>query len=111
MVKDKLDDALFMLVDSWKQALTDTNKMVFKGDDASLTYLGNLMADGRFIAEADDDAEDARETGRKISQLIFATLISRLWRLRDRHPVFIDTGKPCNAKGVGTKDYVSPKDS
>src|SRR5207247_497883 len=62
-------------------------------------------------AEADDDAEDARETGRKISQLIFATLISRLWRLRDRHPVFIDTGKPCNAKGVGTKDYVSPKDS
>ena len=99
--------ALSDLVESWKDALTTANQLVFNGTDDSILYLGNLMVDGHFIGES---GEEARTTADEIKRLIFATLIPRLWRLRNRHPVFIDTGKPCEAKGVGTKDYVQAKD-
>lgn len=79
---------------------------MFKGDEASLEFLTQALADGKLVERTSNlDATDFRDQWKAT---IYGVEIANVWDMVGITPVIIDTGADCgDGEGVGVGDYLS----
>ncbi|RSL78176.1 hypothetical protein CEP51_008443 [Fusarium floridanum] len=92
----------------WKNATTEFMKQAFKGDDKSVDYIGQMIAQGKFNNPR--VTIEVPELEFQIRRVLYAILIPEAWRVgAGLAPAFImDSGYDCNAVGPLDNDYISP---
>lgn len=83
-------------------------KQVFRGDDKSVKYLGDMLANGKFNNK--NTTVEMPELQAQLTKVFLAILIPEAWRVgAGLAPAFImDSGYDCNAVGPLDNDYIAP---
>ncbi|EXM30032.1 hypothetical protein FOTG_05063 [Fusarium oxysporum f. sp. vasinfectum 25433] len=105
--KSKVAGKLSQIADMWDSAITIFTEQIFRGDDSSVEYIGDLIAEGKFNNKKPLLMEDLRKQLRKV---FFAILIPEAWKVGAGFaPAFVmDSGYDCNAVGPLNYDYIAP---
>ncbi|KAJ4318853.1 hypothetical protein N0V84_006667 [Fusarium piperis] len=103
-VAGKLSDLSSM----WKNATTQFMKQAFRGDDKSVKYIGDMIADGKFNNKKVTLEMPVLEA--QIIKVFLAILIPEAWKVgAGLAPAFImDSGYDCNAVGPLDNKFIGP---
>jgi len=86
----------------WSNLVVDNLSVLFDGSDESIERLGDMMADGTFIAGngmfgrsyGNDDYTQTLKSS--IARTFFGIAIPEIWRMLGTHAFVIDTGVDCD---------------
>ncbi|KAK5657298.1 hypothetical protein OQA88_3360 [Cercophora sp. LCS_1] len=111
----KLGDAstLLLFMNStltiWERSLSDMNKELFNGGDASIEQLRQLVVDGKLNSGVPEKGTTKTEKlsdfeiKSMIKKGIFAYIIPKAWRMGDVRPVVLKTGRKCGSGAIKDK--------
>ncbi|KAF4334297.1 hypothetical protein FBEOM_11882 [Fusarium beomiforme] len=93
--------------DMWAESMEAFTKKAFRGDDDSIEYIGDLIAEGKFNNQKSVDMADIRKQLRKV---FFAIMIPEAWKVGAGYaPAFVmDSGYGCNDVGPLDYEYIAP---
>ncbi|RKK87454.1 hypothetical protein BFJ71_g13361 [Fusarium oxysporum] len=106
--KSKVAGKLSEISDLWAESIEAFTEKAFRGDDESVDYIGDLIADGKF--NNDEVTFDMSDLRKQVRKVFFAVLIPEVWKVGAGYaPAFVmDSGYDCNAVGPLDYEYIAP---
>ncbi|EMT60851.1 Killer toxin subunits alpha/beta [Fusarium odoratissimum] len=106
--KSKVAGKLSEISDLWTESIEAFTEKAFRGDDESVDYIGDLIADGKF--NNDEVTFDMSDLRKQLRKVFFAVLIPEAWKVGAGYaPAFVmDSGYDCNAVGPLDYEYIAP---
>ncbi|KAF4442605.1 Killer toxin subunits alpha beta [Fusarium acutatum] len=106
--KSKVAGKLSEISDLWTESIEAFTEKAFRGDDESVDYIGELIADGKF--NNDEVTFDMSDLRKQLRKFFFAVLIPEAWKVGAGYaPAFVmDSGYDCNAVGPLDYEYIAP---
>ncbi|KNB07606.1 hypothetical protein FOXG_08721 [Fusarium oxysporum f. sp. lycopersici 4287] len=106
--KSKVAGKLSEISDLWTESIEAFTEKAFRGDNESVDYIGDLIADGKF--NNDEVTFDMSDLRKQLRKVFFAVLIPEAWKVGAGYaPAFVmDSGYDCNAVGPLDYEYIAP---
>ena len=111
--QDDFKTYISKVLEGWSSLIINNLDALFDGKEESIERLGNLIADGTFIAGNGDGSgggssatdQDVLDLRRDVARTFFSLAIPEIWRMSGTHGFVIDSGLDCD-DDENLSDYI-----